>query len=165
LLTAFAPFAPGLVYEFLHRSVFPAATRSFCETGKRAVPGRHACPNLCGMRLAHLGLTVTDQERSRRFYETHFGFNAGPARSYPDGTLIIHDADGFALALHPGPAAPDDDFLHFGYVCTDPQEVRAVRARLLAAGVALAEDEDTDTYVGIKALDPDGYRVEISWDR
>jgi hypothetical protein len=31
--------------------------------------------------------------------------------------------------------------------------------------VALAEDEDTDTYVGIKALDPDGYRVEIAWDR
>ena len=117
------------------------------------------------MRLAHLGLTVTDQERSRRFYETHFGFNARPAHSYPDGTLIIHDADGFALALHPGAAAPDDDFLHFGYVCTDPEEVRAIRARLLAAGVALAEDEDTDTYVGIKALDPDGYRVEISWDR
>jgi catechol 2,3-dioxygenase-like lactoylglutathione lyase family enzyme len=116
------------------------------------------------MRLAHLGLTVTDQARSRRFYETHFGFSAGPARTYPDGTLIIHDADGFALALHPGAAAPDDDFLHFGYVCADPAEVRAVRARLLAAGVVLAEDEDTDTYVGIKALDPDGYRVEISWD-
>jgi catechol 2,3-dioxygenase-like lactoylglutathione lyase family enzyme len=130
-----------------------------------AVSGRHACPNLCGMRLAHLGLTVTDQERSRRFYETHFGFNASPARTYPDGTLIIHDADGFALALHPGAAAPGDDFLHFGYVCADPAEVRAVRARLLAAGVALAEDEDTDTYVGIKALDPDGYRVEIAWDR
>jgi catechol 2,3-dioxygenase-like lactoylglutathione lyase family enzyme len=41
------------------------------------------------MRLAHLGPTVTDQERSRRFYETYFGFDAGPARSYPDGTLII----------------------------------------------------------------------------
>jgi catechol 2,3-dioxygenase-like lactoylglutathione lyase family enzyme len=131
---------------------------------ERAVSGADHCLNLCGMRLAHLGLTVTDQERSRRFYETHFGFDAGLARTYPDGTLIIHDADGFALALHPGAAAPNDDFLHFGYVCADPTEVRAVRARLLAAGVALAEDEDTDTYVGIKALDPDGYRVEISWD-
>ena len=117
------------------------------------------------MRLAHLGLTVADQERSRRFYETHFGFNAGPARRYPDGTVIICDADGFALALHPRPAAPDDEFLHFGYVCADPAEVRAVRGRLLAAGVPLVEDEDTDAYVGIKALDPDGYRIEISWDR
>jgi len=116
------------------------------------------------MRLAHLGLTVTDQERSRRFYETHFGFDRGPARNYPDGTLILQDADGFALALHPGPAALDDEFLHFGYVCADPAEVRTVRRRLLAAGVSLVEDEDTDSYVGIKALDPDGYRIEISWE-
>lgn len=90
------------------------------------------------MRVAHLGLTVTDQERSRRFYETHFGFDAGQARSYPDGTLIIQDSDGFALALHPGSAAPGDEFLHFGYVCADPAEVRTVRQRLLASrrGVA-----------------------------
>ena len=120
---------------------------------------------LAGMRVAHLGLTVTDQERSRRFYETHFGFDAGQARSYPDGTLIIQDSDGFALALHPGSAAPGDEFLHFGYVCADPAEVRTVRQRLLVAGVLLVEDEDTDSYVGIKALDPDGYRVEISWER
>ncbi|HET6921415.1 MAG TPA: VOC family protein [Jiangellaceae bacterium] len=101
-----------------------------------------------GMRLAHLGLTVTDQRRSRRFYETHFGFDARPARSYPDGTVIIQDADGFALPLHPGSAAPDDEFLHFGNVCADPAEVRTVRQRLLAAGVLLVEDEDTDSYVG-----------------
>ena len=125
------------------------------------------------MRFAHLGLNVSDQERSRRFYENHFGFDAGPARRYPDGTLIIHDADGFALALHPaptpsasaGPVAAGDEFLHFGYVCEDPAEVREVRTRLVAAGITLVEDEDTDTFVGIKVLDPDGYRVEIAWDR
>ena len=117
------------------------------------------------MRLAHLGLTVTDQEQSRRFYETHFGFSAGPARTYPDGTLIVHDADGFALALHPGPATPKDEFLHFGYVCADAAEVRGVRDGLLAAGVPLVEDEDTETYVGVKALDPDGYRIEVFWER
>lgn len=39
-----------------------------------------------------------------------------------------------------------------------------MRQRLLAAGVLLVEDEDTDSYVGIKALDPDGYRIEISWE-
>ena len=94
-----------------------------------------------------------------------FGFDAGQARSYPDGTLIIQDADGFALALHPGSAAPGDEFPHFGYVCADPAEVRTVRQRLLVAGVLLVEDEDTYSYVGIKALDPDGYRVEISWER
>lgn len=29
------------------------------------------------MRLAHLALVVRDEERSRRFYETWFGFDAG----------------------------------------------------------------------------------------
>jgi len=30
--------------------------------------------------VQHLALAVTDQERSRRFYETYFGFGATPAR-------------------------------------------------------------------------------------
>jgi hypothetical protein len=61
----------------------------------------------------------------------------------------------------PGPAAPDDDFLHFGYVCTDRG---TGDARLLAAGVALAEDEDTNTYVGIKRWTGRVSR-QIAWDR
>jgi len=69
------------------------------------------------MRFAHVGISVADQDRSRSFYEGHFAFDPRKARSYPDGTLILRDADGFALALHPSEGAPADDFLHFGYVC------------------------------------------------
>ena len=116
------------------------------------------------MRFAHVGITVTDQDRSRSFYQTHFGFDPGRARNYSDGTVILRDADGFALALHPGVGAPADDFLHFGYICSDPQEVRAVRERLLAAGETLVEDEDSESFVSIKVLDPDGYRVEVGWE-
>ena len=32
------------------------------------------------------------------------------------GRQTQSDSDCFALALHPGSAAPDDEFLHFGYV-------------------------------------------------
>ena len=67
------------------------------------------------MRFAHVGITVADQERSRRFYEGHFGFDPRQARDYDDGTVILRDAGGFALALHPGAAAPTDEFLHFGF--------------------------------------------------
>jgi catechol 2,3-dioxygenase-like lactoylglutathione lyase family enzyme len=62
------------------------------------------------MRFAHVGISVADQVRSRRFYERYFGFDPDQARNYPDGTLILRDADGFALALHPGIGAPDDEF-------------------------------------------------------
>ena len=116
------------------------------------------------MRFAHVGITVADQARSRRFYEKYFRFDPSLARDFPDGTLILRDADGFALALHPGAGAPADDFLHFGYACTEPEQVRVLRGTLLANGETLVEDEDTDDFVSIKVLDPDGYRVEIFWE-
>ena len=65
--------------------------------------------------MDHLALAVTDQERSRRFYETYFGFGASPPRRYDDGVLMLYNAEGFALAL-----GPTDEpirlprFLHFG---------------------------------------------------
>jgi hypothetical protein len=35
-----------------------------------------------------------------------------------------------------------------------------LRERLLAAGETLVEDEDTDSFVTVKVIDPDGYRVD-----
>lgn len=116
------------------------------------------------MRLAHLALTVADQERSRRFYETYFGFDAGPAARYDDGVLIIRDGHGFDLALGEGDAGELPAFLHFGFQASDPGTVRALRERLVRDGVTFVEDEDTDAYVGFKCLDPDGYTVEVYWE-
>ena len=116
------------------------------------------------MHFAHVGISVADQVRSRRFYERYFGFDPDRARSYPDGTLILREADGFALALHPGNRAPDDEFLHFGYSCTGADQVRVLRERLLAAGETLVEEEDTESFVTFKVIDPDGYRVEVFWE-
>ena len=116
------------------------------------------------MRFAHVGITVADQARSRRFYEKYFSFDPRQARDYADGTVILRDTAGFALALHRGSGAPADEFLHFGYACTNSEEVRALRSLLLANGETLVADEDTDGFVSIKVLDPDGYRVEVFWE-
>ncbi|HLV59135.1 MAG TPA: VOC family protein [Natronosporangium sp.] len=116
------------------------------------------------MKLAHLALTVADQARSRRFYETYFGFGEGPATRYDDGVLIIRDGHGFDLALGEGEMTGVPEFLHLGFRCDDPDEVRSQRGRLVADGVPLVEDEDTPTYVGLKCLDPDGYTVEVYWE-
>lgn len=40
--------------------------------------------------MKHLALAVSDQQRSRRFYETYFGFDAQPARRYDDGVLMLY---------------------------------------------------------------------------
>ncbi len=55
--------------------------------------------------MDHLAIPVADQQRSRRFYETYFGFGARPEGRYDDGVLMLYDARGFALALGPGDRA------------------------------------------------------------
>jgi catechol 2,3-dioxygenase-like lactoylglutathione lyase family enzyme len=115
--------------------------------------------------VQHLALAVTDQERSRRFYETYLGFDARPPRRYDDGVLMLYDASGFSLALGPvdGPIELPP-FLHFGVHAGSPEEVQAFRARLRADGVRIVEEWDEPEYVSVKCADPDGYVVELSWE-
>lgn len=115
--------------------------------------------------MKHLALAVRDQERSRRFYETYFGFNAKPARRYDDDVLMLYNADGFSLALGP----TDDtirlpEFLHFGVHLGTAGAVRAFRDRLAADGVAIVEQWEEPEYVSVKCRDPDGYVVEAAWE-
>jgi catechol 2,3-dioxygenase-like lactoylglutathione lyase family enzyme len=115
--------------------------------------------------VRHLALAVSDRERSRRFYETYFGFDAAPAREYDDGVLMLYDADGFALAL--GPTAQPIElprFFHFGKGVATPDEVRAFAERLRVDSVPIVEEWDEPDYVSVKCADPDGYVVELSWE-
>jgi catechol 2,3-dioxygenase-like lactoylglutathione lyase family enzyme len=79
--------------------------------------------------------------------------------------IIVSNADGFALGLGPatGPE-PEPGFPHFGFDVDSPEEVRAMRGRLVADGVRLVEEEDADSYVGFKCLDPDAHLVEVAWE-
>jgi len=115
--------------------------------------------------MRHLALAVHDQERSRRFYETYFGFGARPPRRYDDGVLMLYDADGFSLALGP----TDEEirlprFLHFGKRLRSPEDVRRFRDRLAGDGIPIVEEWDEPEYVSVKCRDPDGYVVEASWE-
>ena len=115
--------------------------------------------------MKHLALAVSDRERSRRFYETYFGFGAEPAREYDGGVLMLYNADGFSLALGPTDeriAFPS--FLHFGIGLPSPEAVRAFRDRLAADGVPILEEWEEPEYVSVKCSDPDGYVVEAAWE-
>jgi catechol 2,3-dioxygenase-like lactoylglutathione lyase family enzyme len=115
--------------------------------------------------MKHLALPVSDQERSRSFYETYLGFDAEPARRYDGGVLMLYNADGFSLALGPTqepirlPA-----FLHFGVHLTSREDVEALRDRLRTDGVPIAEEWDEPEYVSVKFRDPDGYVIEAAWE-
>ena len=115
--------------------------------------------------MRHLALAVTDQERSRRFYETYFGFGARPSRRYDGGVLMLYNADGFSLALGPTDEpirAPS--FFHFGIGLPDRDAVLAFRGRLAAGDVEIVEEWDEPEYVSVKCRDPDGYVVEAAWE-
>jgi catechol 2,3-dioxygenase-like lactoylglutathione lyase family enzyme len=115
--------------------------------------------------MNHLALAVTDQERSRAFYETYLGFGAAPAQPYLDGTLMLYDADGFALALGRADAPPElPAFLHFGRALASAEAVRAFRVRAEAGGLHVVEAWDEPAYASVKVRDPDGYVVELYWE-
>src|SRR5437899_432506 len=118
---------------------------------RRLAPGSTTHPALPSpAQMKHLALAVRDQEGSRRFYETYFGFGAQPARRYDDDVLMLYDSDGFSLAL-----GPTDEpirfpgFLHFGIHVQSPQEVRALRDRLTADGIEIVEEWEQPEYVSV----------------
>jgi catechol 2,3-dioxygenase-like lactoylglutathione lyase family enzyme len=115
--------------------------------------------------MDHLAIPVSDQARSRRFYETYFGFGARPAKHYDDGVLMLYNATGFALALGASTeliARPS--WMHFGVGLPSREAVLALRDRFVGDGIALVEDWDEPDYVSVKCRDPDGYIVEASWE-
>jgi catechol 2,3-dioxygenase-like lactoylglutathione lyase family enzyme len=118
------------------------------------------------MQLAHLGLPVTDLERSQHFYVTYFGFDPSTAQRYEDGTVIIRDGSRFDLALHPCSGIGDlPEFLHFGFRLGHADDVRRLRGILEADQVAIIEYHDEPMLCSLKCLDPDGHRVEVYWEQ
>lgn len=117
------------------------------------------------MHFNHLGLPVRDYRRSLEFYTAYFGFDPATAQAYPDGTVIVRNADGFDLALHPvGHVDELPTFLHAGFRAAEPDEVRALLSRLDDDGITVIERDDEDDYTSFKCLDPDGHRVEVYWE-
>jgi catechol 2,3-dioxygenase-like lactoylglutathione lyase family enzyme len=116
--------------------------------------------------MSHIALAVRDQQRSRRFYETYFGFDPATAWVAEDGTLLIDGPGDTSLAL----GETDEPinlpaFLHFGFGGAEsPAEVHAFRDRLAADGVEIVVFEEEPDYVSVKCRDPDGYVIQFSWE-
>ena len=86
-------------------------------------------------------------------------------REYEDGTVIIRNADGFDLALHPvGQVEPSPAFRHAGFRAAEPADVRALLERMEADGITIVERDDEPAYAAFKCLDPDGHRIEVYWE-
>lgn len=114
--------------------------------------------------MDHLALAVSDQARSIRFYTGYFDFVPEP-EPREDGVRILHDAEGFSLAL--GEIEEPivlPRFFHFGRGAASPAEVRAFRDRVEADGLEIVDWWDEPDYVSVKFRDPDGYVIEVGWE-
>lgn len=148
-----------------------ASTRSPTQLSRRrtlllfAQSGSGPATALVSSAMDHLAIPVTDQQRSRRFYEAYFGFGDRPARRFPDGVLMLYNAKGFALALGTGEEPIGrGDWMHFGVSLPDRDAVLRLRDRLVRDDVDVVELWDEAQYVSVKCLDPDGYIVEAFWE-
>ena len=109
------------------------------------------------LHFSHLGLPVRDEGRSQQFYSAYFGFDPATAQKYPDGTVIIRNADGFDLALHlVADIGPLPAFLHAGFKAAAPADVRTLLGRMEADGITITERDDETADVAFKCLDLDG---------
>lgn len=111
----------------------------------------------------HLSLTVRDVEKSAAWYEEFFGRPAHKRRSgYANFDL---DAPALKLALQQGTTEGRGPLNHLGILMESSDEVVRERDRLVLAGMAIADEEDTVCCHARQAKfwvsDPDGNAWEV----
>ena len=118
------------------------------------------------MRLEHVNFTVSDLDRSVRFYTELFDTSIRWEGTLDDGRRAAHvgDLDHYLAlfeARKPGRASKDYGQVgmnHFGFVVDD---LDAMKERLLMLGVTPQSEQDYDPGRRLYFLDPDGVEIEL----
>ena len=114
-------------------------------------------------RLNHVALAVRDPAESLVFYRDTLGVE-GEVRQESYG-FVVTTAEGVSFTLFEGEPSGGHGEFHVGVGLPDGDAVRVKRQELRAAGIPEIEWWDEDGYVSVKVRDPDGYAVEVAWDR
>ena len=113
------------------------------------------------MRFVHINILVVDPERSANFYQTYL---------LPNATIVL-----LGDSLHLRDKASDLAFTvgqpalahgaHHGFVADSIEQIDRLAQTLRAGGVELTDDCVEADFRSIKFLDPDGYEIEVYWER
>ena len=117
------------------------------------------------MRMLHIGLRVTDLERSLAFY-TALGYTrlgSVPETGFGSLTMLKLPDDPFvSLELVHDPERPVEDISAVNHLVVQVDDLDATIADLAAKGVAAEPPADPGPGIRTSWLtDPDGYRIEL----
>lgn len=123
------------------------------------------------VRIGHVHLTVSNLERSLRFYRDALGFEI--TQRYGDSAVFL-SAGGYhhhiALNTWAGEGAPPPPpgrtgLYHFAILFPTRAELAAAFKRLFDHGIAIDGASDHGVSEAIYLRDPDGNGLELYWDR
>ena len=138
-----------------------------------ARPARKASTTLgIVQRLEHVGLTVTDVERTVAWYATMFGSRRVQEMNWPEtgvrGVYVTLGDDGSQLEIFQKPGThkhlePDLEMARYEHFCIQVEDIRATFADLEAKGAEIAFRPRLAKRHGYVAMvvDPDGIRIEL----
>ena len=117
------------------------------------------------MRMLHLGLRVTDLDRSLAFYMALGYAEIGRVPSTPFGSLTLlqlPDDPFVSLELVHDPARPVTDTMAVNHLVIQTDDLDATISDLAARGVSA--ESPAEPAPGLRTswlTDPDGYRIEL----
>ena len=118
-------------------------------------------------RIEHVNVTVTDPQRTARLMETLFGWHVRWRGAARDGGHTIHvGSNEHYVALYTGRDVgyTPDDFAKgqpLNHIGVEVDDLAAVEARVLAAGLRPFAHDDYDPGRRFYFLDPDGIEYEV----
>lgn len=108
--------------------------------------------------ITHIGLKVSDAERSGQFYRKILGLKY---ELRDPGIVYVSSGRDRLVLYEEGQGATD---FHFGFNVDSPSKVDKWRDWLKKNDVPISEDVTDDNYRSIKFQDPDGYWIGISYE-
>lgn len=122
--------------------------------------------------INHVGVTVTDVERSRPWYTEVFGFTRLMEGTHPDGTghvLVLGKPDwSMCVGLHTHPTNPNEPFAetrtgldHISFLVPSRADLDTWERRLVELAVDHSPVNDQPGYSALVFRDPDNIQLEL----
>ena len=121
---------------------------------------RREPPTRLDKGIGHVGLIVSDFERSTKFYKDILGLEDQGGSSK---AIFLRSGEA-SLVLHEKTSSMSE--IHFGFQVDSPGQIDEWRGWLKRNNIQVSESAiDGDSYKSIKFRDPDNHLIEITYDK